>query len=117
MLNRYISLASTDLASNDFLFKPMIKSKDKFWLIKKEKGLSYTRTRECVLKKLKSVAPNLSLGTHSLRAGGITTAANTDSVNERCLMRHGRWKTETCKNMYVEDSVDKKLKVTKALAL
>ena len=68
-------------------------------------------------KKLKSVAPNLSLGTHSLRAGGITTAANTDSVSERCLMRHGRWKTETCKKMYVEDSVDKKLKVTKALAL
>ena len=29
-------------------------------------------------------------------------------------MRHGRWRTETCKNMYVKDSVDKKLDVTKA---
>ena len=117
MLTRYISLASIDLTSTDFLFKPMIKSKGKFRCINKEKGLSYTRTRECIVKKLKSFAPELNIGTHSLRAGGITTVANTDSVSERCLMRHGRWKTETCKNMYVEDSVDKKLKVTKALAL
>ena len=113
MLTRYISLASIDLTSTDFLFKP----KGKFRCINKEKGLSYTRTRECIVKKLKSVAPELNRGTHSLRAGGITTVANTDSVSERCLMRRGRWKTETCKNMYVEDSVDKKLKVTKALAL
>lgn len=117
MLNRYINIAGIDLSSNDFLFKPMFKSKGICKPIKKEKGLSYTRTRECVLKKLKSVAPDLNLGTHSLRAGGMTTAANSDSVSERCLMRHGRWKTETCKNMYVEDSVSKKLKVTQSLKL
>ena len=29
-------------------------------------------------------------------------------------MRHGRWRTETCKNMNVKDSVDKKLDLTKA---
>lgn len=95
----------------------MIKSKGAFRVINKEKGLSYTRTRECIVKKLKSVAPELNIGTHSLRAGGITAVANTDNVSERCLMRHGRWKSETSKNMYVEDSVEKKLKVTKALAL
>ena len=60
---------------------------------------------------------DLNLGTHSLRTVGITTASNTGKVNERCLMRHGRWRTETCKNMYVEDSVDKKLDVTKTHAL
>ena len=117
MLNRFISLAAIDLKSSDYLFKPLIKSKGTFRSIKKDKCLSYTRTRECVLKKLKSVAPDLYLGTHSLRAGGITTASNTGKVNERCLMRHGWWRTETCKIMYVEDSVDKKLDVTKALAL
>ena len=77
----------------------------------------YTYKGMCFEKKLKSVAPDLNLGTHSLRAGGITTASNTGKVNERCLMRHGRWRTEICKNMYAEDSVDKKLDVTKALAL
>lgn len=117
MLKRYFDLASVDLSSNDFLFKPMFKSKGICRLVNKENGLSYTRTRECIVKKLKSVAPDLNLGTHSLRAGGITTVANTASVNERCLMRRGRWKTETSKNMYVEDSVDIKLKVTQALAL
>lgn len=117
MLRRYIDLASVDLSSNDFLFKPMYKSKGRCNLIKKEKCLSYTRTRECIVKKLKSVAPSLNLGTHSLRAGGITTVANKGIINERCLMRHGRWKTESSKNMYVEDSLDKKLKITKALSL
>lgn len=117
MLRRYIDLAGIDLKSNGFLFKPMYKSKGKCSFVRKEKCLSYTRTRECIVKKLKLVAPGLNLGTHSLRAGGITTVANTGNVNERCLMRHGRWKTETSKNMYVEDSVDKKLKVTRALSL
>ena len=117
MLERYLNLASIDLKSTDFLFKPMVKTKGAFKRIRKEKSLSYTRARECIIQKLKSVAPELNIGTHSLRAGGITTAANKGNVSERCLMRHGRWKTEACKNMYVEDSVDKRLNVTKALAL
>ena len=117
MLSRYISMANINILSNDFLFKPLVKSKGKCKLITKEKGLSYTCTRECVLSKLKQVAPDLNLGTHSLRAGGMTQAANSDSVNERCLMRHGRWRSETCKDMYVEDSLSKKLKVTKSLNL
>ena len=60
----------------------------------------YTYKGMC-LKKLKSVAPDLNLGTRSLTAWGLTTASNTGKVNERCLMRHGRWRTETYKNMYV----------------
>ena len=32
-------------------------------------------------------------------------------------MRHGRWKSLESKNMYIDDSVAKKLKITQALAL
>ena len=117
MLRRYVTKCGKETMSDSYLFKPLFKSKGKCNLIHKNKKLSYTRTRECILNKLKMVAPELNLGTHSLRASGITTVANKDSVNERCLMRHGRWKTETSKNMYVEDSIAKKLKVTQELNL
>lgn len=69
--------------------------------------------------KLKLVAPELNLGTHSLRASGATMAANAagNDVNERCLLRHGRWKSSISKNGYINDSLDKRLSVTKKLKL
>ena len=107
MLRRYIDLSGAEIKSDAFLFKPIYKSKGVQKLIKKNKSLSYTRTRECILSKLKSVAPELNLGIHSLRAGGASTKANSDKVDDRSLMWHSRWKSHDSKNMYVEDSVAK----------
>ena len=64
-----------------------------------------------------TVAPNLKLGTHSLRASGATTAANAQGVLERCLKQHGRWKSDLSKDGYVEDFLEKKLFITKQLHL
>ena len=63
------------------------------------------------------MAPDLNFGIHSFRAGAATAVANSDKINERCLMRHARWKSQDSKNMYIDDSVSKKLKVTEALLL
>ena len=95
------------------------RSKGKAKLLATDKKLSYTRSRECIVGKLKLVAPDLNLGTHTLRASGATMAANAEDgdVNERCLLRHGRWKCSTSKDVYVNDSVEKRLKVTKKLKL
>ena len=65
---------------------------------------------------LSSVAPNLNLGLHSLRAGGVTAAANNE-VQDRCLKGHGRWKRSESKDGYIEDSIEKRLEVTKKLGL
>ena len=84
------------------------------------KPISYTRARECIVGKLKLVAPSLNLGTHSLRASGVSMVANAednDDINERCLMRQGRWKSTFSKDGYVNDSVEKRLSVTKKLKL
>ena len=45
-------------------------------------------------------------------------AVNT-GVNERCLKRHGRWKTDIAKDGYIKDSlhVDMKLSISKSLKL
>jgi integrase len=117
LLRRYISIADLSVKSEDFLFKPAFRSKKVASLILKNKKLSYTRAREVIVKKLKSVAPNAKLGTHSLRASGATMAANTPGMSDRCLKRHGRWKTDIAKDGYIVDSLEKKLKITQALKL
>lgn len=117
MIQKYMSVAGLSVQSNEYLFKPAFRSKNVSALIKKNKSLSYTRAKECMVGKLKIVAPDLKLGTHSLRASGATAAANAAGVSERCLKRHGRWKTDMAKDGYIYDSIEKKLTITKKLKL
>lgn len=116
MLQKYISLAGIDLVSDHYLFKPIFRSGRICKLISKNKPLSYTRAKECLVGKLKSVHPNLNLGLHSLRAGGATTAARA-GVNDRCLKRHGRWRCDASKDGYIEDTTESKLKISQLLHL
>lgn len=117
MLQRYMSAAGLSVQSDDYLFKPAFRSKRTSSLIKTNKSISYTRAKECIVNKLKSVAPDLKLGTHTLRASGASAAANASGVSDRCLKRHGRWKTDIAKDGYIDDSVEKRLSITKKLKL
>lgn len=117
MLQRYLSCSELMLGTHTYLFKPGCRSGSKCFLLKQNKQLSYTRARECIVGRLKLVAPNLKLGTHSLRASGATTAANAEGVSDRCLKRHGRWKSDLAKDGYIDDSLEKKLYITKQLKL
>ena len=73
----------------------------------KNKKLSYTAARESIVSRLK-------LGLHSMRSGGATAAANSD-INDRVWKRHGRWKSDSSKDGYVVNSVDKGCKCLKIL--
>lgn len=85
-------------------------------MISKDKKLTYTRTRECIVSRLRSVMGNSNIGLHSLRSGGATAAANS-GVNDRCWKRHGRWKSDKAKDGYVKDSLDNLLSVSKSMGL
>ena len=117
MLQRYMAAANFTVDSDEYLFKPAYRSKNVTSLIKKNKCISYTRAKECIVEKLQTVAPGLKLGTHTLRASGVTTAANAPGVSDRCLKRHGRWKTDIAKDGYIDDSVEKRLSISKKLKL
>ena len=58
-------------------------------------------------------------GLHSLRSVGITSAVRnkTNLIPERLLKIHGRWKSDSAKDMYVEESLENRLHVTKCLSL
>ncbi|KAL5013264.1 hypothetical protein ScPMuIL_007534 [Solemya velum] len=116
MYLRYLSLSGIDTKSDHFPFKPIFRSKGIAKLIYKNKPLSYSAARENFLKRLREVVPNLNLGTHSLRSGGATEAAKSD-VNERCIKRHGRWKTDFVKDGYISDTFDKRMSVSQKLGI
>ncbi|XP_052080798.1 uncharacterized protein LOC127718788 [Mytilus californianus] len=114
--NRYIQLANLDEKSDLFVFRPIFRSRGIAKLIHKNKKMSYTSAKENIVKRIKIVAPNLNLGLHSLRAGGATTAAQSD-VNERCIKRHGRWKSDTSKDGYIDDTFEKRMSVSQIFGL
>ena len=118
MFKKYLDIAHIDLSSEHFLFKAIYRSKDKCGLIYKNKKLSYSAAKTSIVSRLKLVASDLNFGLHSMRAGGATSAANSAALsNDRCWKRHGRWKSETSKDGYVEDSVESRLSVSKCLGL
>ena len=48
---------------------------------------------------------------HSFTARGATAAAN-NGVSDRLFKQHGRWKSETAKDVYVFDSEEVRLQVS-----
>jgi len=70
-----------------------------------------------VLEAFKDIVPDIcAIGTHSLRSGGATAAANA-GIPDRLFKRHGRWSTDSAKDDYVKDSLSSRLSVSKALGI
>ena len=77
--------------------------------------LPYHRARELMLAKFTVIGLAAShFGTHSLRAGGATLAANL-GVDDKLWMEHGGWRSQSAALGYVRTSVAAKLSVTTAM--
>ena len=53
-------------------------------------------------------------GTQCLRSGGATLVAAA-GIPDQVFQRHGGWRSVGCKNVYVQDSLEERLRVTKAI--
>ena len=116
MVERYLTMAKVDLASEQYLFRGIVKTRTGEKL-RPSGGLSYTTLRELFKKKLSELGyPSEEFGLHSLRAGGATAAANA-GVSDRLFKKHGRWRSENAKDGYVEDSLDSQLSVSRKMGL
>ena len=121
LLRRYLSAANIDLRSDMPLFRAVTyHKKSKSYSLRNKTSLSYTRCREIFKTCLKDIGEDPTLfGLHSLRSGGITSVVrnSNNSVSDRLLKLHGRWKTDIAKDMYVHEDIQKRLEVTKFLGL
>ena len=119
ILSNYVRQAKFTDDLDLFLFRALVfKGKSKNHILSKtNKPLSYTRTREIVLDAFKSIGLQKDkYGLHSLRAGGAIAVAN-NGIQDRLFKRHGRWRSETAKDGYVKDSIEKLLSVSRSLGL
>ena len=116
MMERYFHRGELESTHKGFVFRGVTPTKAGERL-RKTGGLSYTRLRELLLSKISQLGYDPTLfSMHSLRAGGATAAANA-GVEDRLFKRHGRWKSETAKDGYVKDSVERRLEVSKQLGI
>ena len=111
ILQMYIVQANIQDES-DFLFRKIdVKGR----LNPENKPMIYSRARfelRFYLQKL-GLDPVL-YGWHGFRHGGAT-AASKKGVSHRLIKQHGRWKSESAKNMYIHESQADFLSVTNAI--
>ena len=113
MLETYIQRGGIQMDSSLKLFRPI--SNGRCENLREAGGITYSRMRELLKQKLVELGFNpADFSLHSLRAGGATAATG---VPDRVFKRHGRWKSETAKDGYIEDSLHKRLSVTQNLGL
>ena len=105
--------------SNEFIFRQLtyFKKLGTYKLRSVDKPISYSRSREIILKELENIGLNKSkFGIHSLRSGGATAAAES-GVSDRLFKKHGRWKSENAKDGYVHENLDEILSLSKNLGI
>ena len=117
---RYIETAGIDFKSTLPLFRSVSYHRSSNSYSIRKSGLSYTRCREIFKSCLVELGYDARcFGLHSLRSGGITSVVqhSKNSISDRLLKLHGRWKTDTAKDMYVHEDVQNRLAVTNFLGL
>ena len=102
-LETYLLWANISPNSDEFIFRNLIKCKDRFEFRKQNRPLSYTRMREVFIDAFKPFVSDIKkYGLHSLRSGDVTIAVNL-GISDRLFKKNGRWRSETAKNGYVKD--------------
>lgn len=120
LLLRYMRAAKIDFNSSQTLFRQVTFHKKTNTYSLRKYSLSYTSCREMFKGALKTLGyQTQEYGLHSLRSGGITEVVqrSNNEISERLLKLHGRWKTDYAKDLYVQESIKDRLKVTRCLNL
>ena len=115
LLESYMELANSASTPTFYLFRRVVVKQSNKLLHENNLPLSYGSTRDIVKSKATSLGLNPQcFGTHSMRAGGSSAAAN-NGVADRIFQRHGRWSSVAAKDGYIKDSLKSRLSVTQMI--
>ena len=79
-------------------------------------SLSHTRVREIVLAKFRALGVDTSgIGLHSLRIRGASVALS--GVPDHVIKNHGRWKSDSAKELYCRENLRRQLLATSRIGL
>jgi len=109
----YIENAQLD--SDDYLISRLVKTEHGHKAVGSKK-VAYSTISSMFKELAKPVSSNLSLGLHSLRSGGASSAA-ANNISDRIISKHGRWKSEKGRDGYIKDSISTRLTISKNLGL
>ena len=118
LFKRYLSeLERFPVEPSHYVFKPLTKSKLGHKFVSTNRPISYSTVREYFKSSFKDIVPDIAVfSTHSLRSGGASAAANA-GVADRLFQRHGRWKSVSAKNGYIDDNLESRLLVSQHLGI
>ena len=117
ILEKYLDMCAFQQDANQFVFCSLSKTKSGYIVRKDGKPISYSRLRELFISAIKEVVPNVeAFGLHSLRSGGATQAARS-GIPDRLIKKHGRWASETAKDLYIREALQDKLRLSLSLGL
>lgn len=110
---KYIALAN--ITKEDFVICRLAKCKIGHKALGKY-SISYSSALENIRIHLPENIDPKTIGTHSLRAGGASSAANA-GVSDRMISKHGRWSLGNSRDRYIKDSHTKRFSVSRKLGL
>ena len=117
MLLRDAALAKRNLNSLEFVFQNLSFSTSKGYSFCSGTSLSYTRAKEVVLAKFRAIGVDTSrIDLHSLRIGGASAALNSE-VPDHVIKNHGRWKSDSAKELYCRENLRRQLLATSRIGL
>ena len=118
-LSTYLNMAKINENSKEFKFRLIASHRNHQHrtLRKKNVPLSYTRARELFLVVVTALGLDREeFSLHSLRSGGPSAAENA-GVDDRLFKSNGRWRSESAKDGYIEENIEKLLTVSRMLGL
>ncbi len=113
-LATYMAKCQLSTDTDESIFRPLtyFKSKNQYSLRKADFPISYSTTRDNVLKLIEKIELRpKDFGLHSLRSGGATAAAN-GGIKDHLFKRHGRWKSKNVKDGYIKNGLKVLISVT-----
>ena len=105
-LIKYLEAARISSFSPNFIFRSLQYDKNLKANVLSSKPLTASRAGEILKEKLKAIGLDPSkFSNHSFRSGGATSAANLN-VPDRLFKVHGRWKSDSAKDGYVQSTIN-----------
>ena len=116
MLERYMCQIGIDPTSELFLFRDIVRIKKRKKLRPSGSLIKLFYHEGLVLEETDLGHSSVGFGLHSFHAGGASATAK-DGVLDCLFKQHGRWKSYTAKDGYVEDSVENQLSVIRSIGI